>query len=243
MRSEVRRQVRAQELSRVSGGRRLEKGSSGESGAGSLLLSAYAALAGRGAHLFGDLLEGQALRQWEHYPQDDATDASGGYQWFYHSHSPEDRQETAEHGHIHLFARRPLWGRRLRSRAEKEFSQLCGLPRANPNTRHLLAIGFDAKGVPMSLFTVNSWVTGDLMLSGDLTLEVLASMRLDTGHPEIDTVIESTVHLCMPEISELMRARDRALAAHAGPDRLEDRSRERLSQIRIDLDTKLEGVA
>ncbi|MDE2604477.1 MAG: hypothetical protein KGL68_01000 [Burkholderiales bacterium] len=235
----MRRQVRPQELRRVSKGRRLVKDPFPGSCAGPRLLSAYAGLAQRGAHLFGDLLKGQAPRQWEHYPQDDALDTAGGYQWFYHSHSPEDRADAVEHGHVHLFARRPLWSRRLRSRAEREFSQLCGLPQATAGSRHLLAISFDAKGVPISLFTVNSWVTGDLMLSAGLTLELLASMRLDTGYPEIDTVIDSTVHLCLPEISELMRARDLALVAHTSPNRLEDPSLELLSQIRIDLDTKL----
>lgn len=222
-------------------GRRLMKDPSMESGAGSRLLCAYEALAERGAHLFGDLLMGEAPRQWEHYPKDDAIDATGGCQWFYHSHSPEDRPGTEEHGHIHLFARRPLWARRLRSRAEMEFASLCGNPRANPNTRHLLAIGFDAKGVPISLFTVNSWVTGDLMLGSRLTLELLSAMELDTGHPEIDAVIESTVRLCLPDIAELLSSRDRALAAHPGPAKLGDTALELLSEISIDLDAKLGG--
>lgn len=239
MRPEMRSEMRAQELSATVAGRRLGKEPSEKSGAGSRLLSAYAALAERGAHLFGDLLMGEAPRQWEHYPKDDAIDATGGYQWFYHSHSPEDRPGTAEHGHIHLFASRPLWARRLRSRAEMEFASLCGNPRATPNTRHLLAIGFDAKGVPISFFTVNSWVTGDLMLGAELTHELLSTMRLDTGHPEIDVVIESVVRLCLSEISALLAVRDRALAGHVHADKLGDHALELLSEISIDLDSKV----
>ena len=71
------------------------------------------------------------------------------------------RAGASEHGHIHLFARRKLWARRLRSAREIEFAKLTGEPAETESTRHLLTIGFDAEGIPTSLFTVNSWVTGD----------------------------------------------------------------------------------
>jgi len=190
-------------------------------------------LAERGEHLLGQLLRGQAPRQWAHYPEDDAIDRSSGYLWFYHSHSPEDRLAAAEHGHIHLFALRTLWAKRLQSRAERDFSELCGGPHAAPATRHLLAIGFDAKGLPVSFFTVNSWVTGDLMLSAPLTLQLLSTMTLDTGHGEVDAVLESTIHLCMPDIEELLSGRDQALERRAGDGKLEDNGLELLSELSI----------
>lgn len=223
----------------MSAGRRADGRYSEVPSAGPRLLAVYGALAERGEHLFGGLLGGAQPRQWAHYPEDDAIDLDRGYQWFYHSHSPEDRPASAEHGHIHLFARRPLWGRRQQSRSEKEFARLCGNPASDVRTRHLLAIGFDAKGLPISLFTLNSWVTGDFMLGADLTVELLTSMRLDTGHPEIDAVVESTVRLCVAEIADLMSARDRALAVHPGPDKLGDPSLELLSEVAVDLDAKL----
>lgn len=207
--------------------------------AGSRLLETYTGLAERGAHLLGCLLAGQAPRQWAHYPEQDAVDHSSGYQWFYHSHSPEDRPAAIEHGHIHLFARKPLWGRRLYSKSERAFAELCGNPSDDPTTRHLLAIGFDAKGLPISLFTVNSWVTGDLMLGGALTLELLSSMKLDTGHPEVDAVIESVTRLCEPELGMLMQQRDGALRSHTAANKLQDQTLELLSQVSIDLDAKL----
>lgn len=225
----------------MSAGRRADGRFSTLLGAGPRLLAVYGALAQRGEHLLGGLLGGARPKQWAHYPADDAIDAARGYQWFYHSHSPEDRPGSAEHGHIHLFARRSLWCRRLQSRSEKTFARLCGQPASDAHTRHLLAIGFDAKGLPISLFTVNSWVTGDLMLGADLTVELLASMRLDTGHPAIDAVVESTVRMCLPEITHLVSARDEALALHAGPDKLNARSLELLSELAIDLDAKLCG--
>ena len=203
------------------------------------LLDIYAGLAERSEHLLGRLLAGQAPQQWVHYPEDDAIDKSSGYQWFYHSHSSEDRPGAMEHGHIHLFARKPLWGRRLQSKSERVFAELCGNPFANSTTRHLLTIGFDPKGLPISLFTVNSWVTGDLMLGANLSLELLSTMKLDTGHPEIDAVIESVARLCGPELRELMWRRDDALRTYPAVDKLQDEALELLSEVRIDLDAKL----
>jgi len=207
--------------------------------AGQRLLETYAALAAKGEHLLHGLLAGQPPRQWQHYPDDDAIDASSGYQWFYHSHSPEDRPGAVEHGHFHLFARRALWSRRLQSKDEKAFAALTGHPTQNVSTRHLLAVGMDAKGVPTSLFTVNSWVTGDLMLSASATERLLADIRLDTGHPHIDTVLECVMALCLDEIRDVLAARDSALSHHPERDILTDQRLELLSEQAIALDEKL----
>lgn len=94
----------------------------------------------RGEHLLGSLSAGQAPRQWAHYPENDAIDYATGYQWFYHSHSPEVRPGAKEHGHIHLFARRPLWDRKLQTRLERAFSEMCGNSTTYPSTRYLLVI-------------------------------------------------------------------------------------------------------
>ncbi|MDE2600480.1 MAG: hypothetical protein KGL40_12740 [Rhodocyclaceae bacterium] len=203
------------------------------------LLETYAGLAGRGEHLLGRLLAGAPPRQWAHYPEDDAIDLASNYQWFYHSHSPEDRPGAVEHGHVHLFARRPLWGRRLNSRSERAFAKLCGNSPSHSSTRHLLAIGFDAKGLPISLFTVNSWVTGDLMLGAELTLELLSSVRLNTGYSEIDSVIESIAQLCEIELREVIKQRDDTLCLHTATNKPQDELLDILSEVRIDIDAKL----
>lgn len=211
----------------------------GERAAALRLLETYAGLAERGAHLFGDLLGGQMPRQWSHYPEDDAIDLESGFHWFYHSHSPEDRPGASEHGHIHLFARRKLWARRLRSAREIEFAKLGGEPAATENTRHLLTIGFDAKGIPTTLFTVNSWVTGDRMLSAGLTTELLGDMRLDTGNEAVDAVIESLACLYRDEIRQQLIQRDEALFAWRGHNVLSDEKLELLSELKINVDAKL----
>lgn len=243
LRTQVWGEVRFQKLMATALGRRQPKALVGcQEAAGRRLLTTYTALAVRGEHLLQSLLAGQRPKQWLHYPKNDAIDQVNGYQWFYHSHSPEDRAGAIEHGHFHLFARRQLWARRLQSKAEKGFADKTGNPSEHVNTRHLLTIGLDAKGVPISLLTVNSWVTGDLMLSAANTEWLLAQMHLDTGHPEIDAVLESVITLCADEIRQMLTARDVALSAKPPRDVLDDRGLEVLSETTIELDRKLAAI-
>lgn len=235
MRAEMRCQVRPEELSGMASRRRLSASAERRSeAAGPRLLQIYEDLALKGEHLFEAVLGGEAPRQWKHYPENDAIDEQSGFQWFYHSHSPEDRPGTAEHGHVHLFARKKLWTRRFHSARENQFSELDPRPSAPVSTRHLLAIGFDSKGVPTSLFTVNSWVTGDRMLSAVTTLDILKKISLNTGCSPVDGVIECLVHLCLDQIRDLLQERDRRLFA-AGDGVLHDVQLEVLSQCRINL--------
>ena len=210
--------------------------------AGQFLLETYADLAHRKEHLLGSLLAGKPPKQWVHYPQDDAIDVESGFQWFYHSHAPEDRTDSGEHGHIHLFARRKLWSRRLRSDREVRFAQLLGHPEHCCNTRHLLCVGFDAKGLPTSLFTVNSWVTGDLMLSAQTTADLLSQLTLSTGNAHVDAVMESVFRLYSKEIRALLDARDACLFGSPSCKVLADESLEVLSELEINVDEKLAGV-
>jgi hypothetical protein len=240
---QMRTQVRRQNVNSKGGGSPEAANRAALVAAGSRLLQTYAGLSERGVHLFGDLLGGQMPKQWSHYPEDDAIDLVSGFQWFYHSHSPEDRPGAVEHGHIHLFARRKLWARRLRSVREMEFAKLKGETAQAENTRHLLTIGFNAKGVPATMATVNSWVTGDRMLSASLTAELLSGLYIDTGYAAVDAVIESLVAMYQGEIHELLDQRDKALFEWRGSNVLSDRRLEVLSEIRIDVDKKLQRAA
>ncbi len=232
-------QVRTQELMGVDRNRRSPPTRRAAQGAGVRLLEIYAGLARRGEHLLGQLLGGELPRQWRHYPDDDAIDHESGFQWFYHSHSPQDRPGAAEHGHIHLFARRKLWSRRLRSAHEIEFASLADDPNRQLSTRHLITIGLDAKGIPISLFTVNSWVTGDLMLSASNTALLLEQMTLDTGNDDVDAVIECVVRLYKDEILDLLGRRDAILYQKRAPGILRNESLEVLSEMALNVDQKL----
>lgn len=210
--------------------------------AGRRLIETYTALSKQGEHLLGNLLAGQAPIQWRHYPENDAIDEESGYQWFYHSHSPEDRIGATEHGHLHLFARRKLWSRRMQSRHERAFAEMLGTPDRQVNTRHLLGIGLSSKGIPTTLFTVNSWVTGDLMLSATTTKRLLSNLKLNTGYSLVDTVIEDILTLCEDEIHDVLTHRDQILATRPETHVLENRRLEAISEIPIDLDEKIVAI-
>jgi hypothetical protein len=87
----MRTQVRTQELMGLDRNRRSLSTKGMAQNASLRLLEIYAELALRGEHLLGQLLGGELPRQWRHYPEDDAIDLGSGFQWFYHSHSPQDR--------------------------------------------------------------------------------------------------------------------------------------------------------
>jgi len=103
----------------------------------------------------------------------------------------------------------------------------------------LITIGLDAKGIPISLFTVNSWVTGDLMLSAANTALLLEQMRLDTGNEDVDALIECIVRLYKDEIRNLLLRRDALLYQKRAPGILGDERLEVLSQATLNVDEKL----
>ncbi len=206
------------------------------------IIDVYARLAASGRHLLAGVIGDSAPQAWAHYPADDARDAASGYQWFYHSHSADDRPGSEEHGHIHLFARQAAWRGKVYFAAERRWRERLGVPGLRARTRHLLCIGFNAKGVPSNLFTVNRWVTGDMLFSAEATLRLLSAIRLETGNAEVDRLTLALVCLCRPEKGRIMQTRDAVLLdrARRGPGVFDDSALEVLSEVRIDLDRILE---
>jgi hypothetical protein len=233
---EVCSQVRPEELTSVAlvG---LERQASARQAAIDLL-DLYTRLSADNAHILGEVLSGQAPQVWTHYPADDACDDLNGYQWFYHSHSQSDRPQAAEHGHFHVFARKAALSRWLNPTEEKAWHTKLRVKPTRATTRHLFCLGLDAKGVPNTLFTVNSWVTGDAMASAPGTLRLIEHLNLATGYPGIDRLIASAAVLCRDELAGLMEVRDRRLErmSAVGPGVLDDGPLEILSETKLDLD-------
>lgn len=176
------------------------------------LIECYQELATDAHHLLQGLLHGELPGQWTHYPEDDVIDRSSGYQYFYHSHAPEDRENSAEHGHFHLFARLDGEAHAIDAAAEQAFLHGIQGDAASGNTANLLCISLDARGVPTSLFTVNRWVTGDQFLSGPATLALLRGFTLQTEeHQLVNRWLKALVQLFWPQIETLMHQRDQAL--------------------------------
>ena len=212
----------------------------------SALLDCYKQLSTNKQHLLFPLLGDVSPRQWAHYPEDDVIDHSTGYQYFYHSHSPEDRQDSSEHGHFHLFARMGSGKHDIDTNAETKFlDSLKTSPDEQSTNANLLCISLDAKGVPMSMFTTNRWVTGDHLLSASTTLSLLNDFRVTTpGFEIVNQWVEAILGLFWTEIVELLVQRDLRLAelASARPQSdslLEDKNIELLSDTVIDIDCKV----
>jgi hypothetical protein len=208
------------------------------------LIDCYTSLSARGAHLLSDLLGDELPHQWRHYPENDVIDHACGYQYFYHSHSPEDRTSSEEHGHFHLFAREDDVIHRIDERAEQRFLMRMEGEPATASTASLLCISVDASGVPTELFTTNRWVTGDRLLSAASTLRLIAGFRIEVaGPPLVNNWIAAMTQLFWPQIAELLETRDRMLARQAKRRRpaglLDDEELEILSRIPIDIDMQI----
>jgi hypothetical protein len=157
-------------------------------------------------------------KAWEHYPPGDVFDPASGAQWFYHCHPPEEGKAEhipAEHGHFHCFLR----------------------PRGKDGpVHHLVAVGVDAHGRPLRLFTVNQWVVGDDWLDADGTIALLSRFDMQMPRPSylVNRWLTAMLVAYEAEIAELVRARDARLAAHMPPQGVaarEDRALEVTSEL------------
>jgi hypothetical protein len=189
---------------------------------------------GRAIRQHGSLIQswvaGADVVALEHYPEGGVVDRRRGSQCFYHSHRAAD----AEHGHLHLFWHATRTGRRRRLGTP-------GRPGRGDWARtapsHLIAIGLDARGLPVSLFSVNHWVADGHWFDADTTLGMVRRFELKgiAGHVDSSAWVTAFVRLYEPVIDRVLRARDRRIAAQPCPAAaLGDRRIEVLSTARLD---------
>ena len=160
---------------------------------------------------------------WMHFPEDDARDPVSGARFYYHAHDPVD-WATDEHGHFHLF---------LAVDGEPDFA-------------HVVAVSMDRQGRPRRLFTTNGWVTGEAIQSAETLLDRLpAGFEVNRARPSwlVGRWLSALVALVMPQIKDLLSARDRALTDESGrwPDSavLADRDRHVLSECPLNMEAVL----
>ncbi len=130
---------------------------------------------------------------WEHYPAGDVFDAQTGAQWFYHCHPAEEGAD--EHGHFHCFVR----------------------PEGPDGPiHHLAAIGVDAYGKPLRLFTVNQWVVGDDWLEAETLIPLIERFNVEMPRPSylVNRWLTAMFAAHEDDIARLIRTRDETLAAH-----------------------------
>ena len=160
---------------------------------------------------------------WAHVPEDDARDPVSGARFYYHAHDPAD-WSLEEHGHFHLF---------VDEAGGSGFS-------------HLVGVSMDAKGQPRRLFTTNAWVTGETMRPAQELLSRLPrAFEINRARPSwlVGRWLTSLLALVMPEVRELLLARDRVVAGPEGqwpdPAVVEDREHHVLSECSLDMQAVL----
>ncbi|WP_449395269.1 DUF6969 family protein [Devosia riboflavina] len=155
-------------------------------------------LAKGGLNVLSDTFRGVSdIEACEHYPPGDVFDPSSNAQWFYHCHPAEEG--VAEHGHFHCFLR----------------------PDGPEGAiHHLIAIGVDANGRLLRLFTVNQWVVGDDWADADRTIDLISRFDMQMPSPSylVNRWLTAIFVAYESEIADLIRARDAILAAHVPPD-------------------------
>jgi hypothetical protein len=168
-------------------------------------------LAKDGGNVVGELLRDVAtFYEWDHYPKGDVYDRATHAQYYYHAHPEAER--PGEHGHFHTFLR-PLG----MPRGIKPLPLPGRAPAAEPNAAlsHLVAIGMDHFGQPVSLFTTNRWVTDETWYRAEDVIRMLDFFEIDLAHPSwpVNRWISALVPLFRPQIEWLVKRRDETVAA------------------------------
>lgn len=157
----------------------------------------------------------EALSTLKHYPEGEVFDPASGAQWFYHCH--DIGGGNGEHGHFHCF---------LRPEG------------ASGPVHHLAAVGVNAYGRLVRLFTVNQWVVGDNWLDAEGTIALLPRFDVQMPDPSylVNRWLTAVFAAYEAEIADLVRERDRRLVAHrppAGTSAREDHALEITSELAV----------
>ena len=130
----------------------------------------------------------------------------------------------------------------------REIALLGGAPSALRIVHAPDSISMDSHGVPIKIFTVNRWVTGDVWYTAKDVTKMLKIFEVDIAHPSwpVNRWVSGMVHLFRPQIERLLIERDQVVRAwekaHPDPNVYEDRDLELISEIPISIDDQVKAV-
>jgi hypothetical protein len=205
-----------------------------------VVIETITAMAQEGQPLMQRVLPASDVEFWEHYPDDDARDRETRSRWYYHVHAPGDR-DPAEHGHFHLFLHRSQMDDPAATMAVPAEGE-----EAQAFVAHIAGLSIDHQGIPIAWFATNRWVTDEFLYPAATMIAHLDRYNVDAT-PEDDLVnrfLTAMVALYRPELSDLLRERDAALAELVkvgGPEAYEA-GNDVLATCQIDLDAKVEAL-
>ncbi|OGT31026.1 MAG: hypothetical protein A3E87_06355 [Gammaproteobacteria bacterium RIFCSPHIGHO2_12_FULL_35_23] len=193
----------------------------------------YRVLGKAGSNIVWEILrQSDKFYQWDHYPKGDVYDSETHCQYYYHAHNPEASDRLPEHGHFHIFIRKPGIPKKIKAATLPTAWQV---PDNTQELCHLIAIAMDDKGFPIRLFTVNRWVTAESWYHAKDVIKLLDLFAIDHTWPSWPTNIWLTemVKIHKLTIIELIKKRDKALKAwqkkYPNVNPYEDRNLEILS--------------
>lgn len=113
---------------------------------------------------------------------------------------------------------------------------------------HLVAISMDEFGKPVSLFTINRWVTDETWYAADDVIAMLDRFVVDLARPSwpINRWITAMVDLFRPQIEALIVDRDAVVSRRAdqtGEEVFDDHALEVTAVRPIDIDRQLDAIA
>ncbi len=222
--------------------------------AGQDILDCYRVLQKSKANIVGEVIKGSLeFFEWDHYPKGDVYDKETHAQYYYHAHPSEERiaRLGEEHGHFHTFVRPLGMPSGVHPASLPDYKKP---EKKNDDVCHLVGIAMDRKGLPIRLFTVNRWVTGETWYNSEDVLKILDRFTVDLAYPSwpVNIWITSLLRLFRPQIEELVQQRDLKIAEHqhgynqqnADKDNnaYEDRSLEVTSYININVDVQIDLI-
>ena len=220
------------------------------------VLDSLGRLARAGTTITDEILKAQGpFLEWDHYPAGDVYDWNSHSQYYYHAHPAGNRPPrfpegfwSAEHGHFHTF---------LRAQGMPEGAAPADVPGADDGTpreaalSHIIAISMGPDGMPFRLFTTNRWVTNEQWYDAETVIRLIDHFAMTCALPSrpVNTWITSMLRLFRPQIENLLRQRDAALAERMADNEgseinaFDDRELEIASMTEISVDAHIERLA
>lgn len=190
------------------------------------LIDVLGTFAARGTTPLGAAIGPDTPRAWQQYALEHARMRRAGALFFYyHSHA---RGTRSEHGHFHVF----------RSLAP------CADAGAPARYAHFIAIGVDARGLPLRLFTTNRWVTDECWCGARdsiAALERTLAARAGRAVP-LERFLRGVLTVFFPQAAMLLVRRDQRVAEHGGARVLEDRRMHVLSECTVSLAAQMAAL-
>lgn len=210
--------------------------------AGEEVIRCQRVLARSGENIISELLRDAEFFEWDHQPPGDVYDPETHAQYYYHAHPGPTAK--SEHGHFHTFLRGPGM-----PRSSRAITGPGGYPPARQEEAlaHLIAISMDEFGRPVSLFTINRWVTDETWYAADDVIDMLDRFVVDLARPSwpINRWITAMVDLFRPQIEALIRQRDVVVSARAerlSKDVFDDHDLEVTAVLPIDIDQQIDAI-